>query len=166
MWGAIVLAVALVLPTGDWAPLRNDAGQRLTWHSCTVTYSGPTSKPLRRAMRLTERASGVRFKRVPRRRADLHIRVRHRAHPGDPGRYADLVRWVQGRHHTHAHLTVYPRTLRLSARTARDIHRHELGHALGLAHVRGNDLMSPYLRPNQTARGWRRGLRTLYRHCR
>jgi len=165
----ILVPVAAAGADNTWESLRNDQGDRIRWHSCTVTYTmdfGTYSPIERRAISVaindTEDASGVEFLRVPSEQADLKIILSDKR---DDDAVASTEPWLLGAEHTEAELTVYPGTFEYGYDTQVDIYRHEFGHALGLTHVLGTDTMSSTVTTNPTQDGWRTGLGWLYQHC-
>lgn len=167
---ASLTSAASVDATDGWKSIRSDDGDRIRWHSCTVTYSVdmngyPSSrrKAINEAIRSTERESGVDFVRVPSRKADLKIVLSHKR---DGKVIASTVPWELGDEYTKATVTVRPIAFRYSYSDQVDNYRHEFGHVLGLDHVRGSDIMSSHATSNPTRSGWRAGLRWLYQDCR
>lgn len=168
----MLLPASLIAPAsadGNWKSLRNDDGERIRWHSCTVEYAVdmngyPPSrrKALNEAIRSTEAASGLDFKRVSWSRADLKISLLHQSRGKTVG---TTQSWTSGDENTRSKIKIYAPAFSYGYVDQVDNYRHEIGHSLGLNHVQGSDIMNAFVRPHPTRSGWRAGLRWLYRGC-
>ena len=152
----------------EWKSTYSSDHVRLRWHSCTVHYAvdsngRPGEGALRSAITNIEKVSGLDFKRVPWAQAELKVSFTS----GKSGSLLGRARWWFTNHEVHrATVTIYQKAYRKSQATKINMFRHELGHVLGLAHVRGADVMNRSVKPGRSRTGWNNGLRWLYRSCR
>jgi Matrixin len=149
-----------------WKPLLGADNKPLHWYSCTVTYAvdlnGHSSKPVNTAIKNVESVSGLDFKRVGWKDADLKIHLTKKTSK-EMLAYTDW--WYSGSTTWMADIVVYKDTYKEPYKVEVDVYRHEIGHALGLSHIRGSDVMNARVIRNATRTGWARGLRTLYKQC-
>jgi len=167
---ALLSPVAPVTADDGWKSTRNFNGERIRWHSCTVKYAidlneAPASqrRDIRTAIRDAEEASGIDFKLVAWKKSDLQFALLD----GNYWSFMAVTKRRTIRNETvSAVINVYHRTYGYPRATRVDTYRHEIGHVLGLAHVKGSDTMSARLVKGQsTQAGWRTGLRWLYKRC-
>ena len=134
-----VLLTALVLGVGavpGAAPEAAAAKGRPAY--CDVTYSveGAAHRAMRRAMRDITRASGVTFRRVPVKRADLNVVMLAKNRDNVMAQATLLPPRTLRSTDWQPVLLVYPVMNRYNFRVKRSVYQHELGHNLGMRHHR------------------------------
>lgn len=163
----VLLTILSIGPAAasDWKSLRSENNKRLVWHSCTVLYSidgnGHSTKALKSAIKETEKVSGVDFRRVAWSKSDLKIKLTSKKNK----KYYAYINYFHDNNIDRGLISVYRGTLRASYKTQLNVYRHELGHALGLDHVKGSDVMNARTTSSRTRTAWRAGLKHLYRGC-
>jgi hypothetical protein len=118
--------------------------------------------PLVAAIADIEAATGLDFDKVPWKQADLKIVIGGGEGPKDLGvtRY-----YYQSAVTNSARIKVYRLTYRKNWDVRVNVYRHELGHALGLPHVKGSDVMNRRITMVRTTTRWQAALKRRYAHC-
>lgn len=195
-WVAVLLGTVLLLtgtaPLAHagkgWTPFYKRDGVVHRWEKCTLTYKVAfngvpknAARPLHTAVRDIERVTGVDFvywgavkRRISAKYTSTHsTRTRVNADilitmrgPSRSRTLAEASNFVTGTGFANGWITVRQKVRNRSFARQRSVYQHELGHILGLGHVRSRrDVMHPEAHGFLNTQGWRAGLRTLYRRC-
>jgi predicted Zn-dependent protease len=160
---AVLLAMLLAMLTISWAAPAEAVERR--WHSCTVQYAvdrnGYSAMPLVAAITDIEAATGLDFDKVPWRWGDLKITIGG----GKGSKNVGVTHYYRASVAKSARIKVYRLTYRQNWDVRVNVYRHELGHALGLNHVKGSDVMNRRMTMVRSATRWQAALQRRYAHC-
>jgi predicted Zn-dependent protease len=162
----VLLAVLAAVLLTSWAQPA-EAVQR-HWHSCTVQYAvdrnGYSAMPLVAAIIDVEAATGLHFDKVPWSQADLKVSIGGRKGAKKLGITYSYYQ-SESDVYDSARIKVYRLTYRQNWDVRVNVYRHELGHALGLGHVKGPDVMNRRMTMVRSNARWQATLERRYAHC-
>jgi len=164
----VLLTILNVVPASaaSWKSIRNEEGERITWLTCTVEYAidgnGHSTKAIRAAIKEAEKVSGLDFRRVKWNQAELQVYFSNKRSKKSHA-YTEYT--YLGNKQYFAFINVYGGVYKRSYNTQLNVYRHEIGHALGLAHIKGSDVMNKKVGPKHTRTAWKAGLKWLYKKC-
>jgi len=161
----LIALVTTVILLGN-VPTSVEAAS-LRWYSCTIAYSikahGYSLAAFDVAVHDIEKATGLEFEKVPWDRADMKITIGGKGEDVEE----DLGRtkyWYSGRIQ-NAKIYIYRLTYQANWITRMNTFRHELGHALGLNHVKAKDIMNKYVDDSLSKTQWKSKLKKRYKEC-